>query len=165
MAEKSVRSKLTPEDIDALIEQAVFGSEESRPKHRQTIHKTANTNGIFPASIQGLYEAAGKGRYEGITVPAINIRGITYQVARAIFRAALKDRVGAFIFEIARSEMGYTRQDPAEYATCILAAAIREGFSGPVFIQGDHFQVRRRMYHEDPDKEFNEILNNKNKGK
>ena len=52
--------------------------------------------GIFPASIQGLYEAAGKGTFHGITVPAINIRGITYDVARAVFRAAMKDNVGAF---------------------------------------------------------------------
>jgi hypothetical protein len=31
------------------------------------------------------------------------------------------------IFEIARSEMGYTDQRPAEYAANILAAAIAEG--------------------------------------
>jgi fructose/tagatose bisphosphate aldolase len=69
----------------------------------------------------------------------------------------MKDGVGAFIFEIARSEIGYTLQRPGEYATCLLAAAISEGFQGPVFIQGDHFQVRRRMYREDPEAEISEI--------
>jgi fructose/tagatose bisphosphate aldolase len=53
--------------------------------------------------------------------------------------------------------MVYTRQRPGEYTACILASAIREGFKGPVFIQGDHFQVRRRMYREDPEAELNDI--------
>jgi fructose/tagatose bisphosphate aldolase len=145
-------------NIDTLIEQAVFGPDDrTKAEHQQKIRELAGAQGVFPASIQGLYEAAGKGHYSGITVPAINIRGITYHVARAIFRAARKDRVGAFIFEIARSEIGYTAQRPGEYATCILAAAIREGFHGPVFIQGDHFQVRRKMYREDPDAELKDI--------
>lgn len=145
-------------NIDALVEQAVFGaSRQVREKHQRTIREMAPDYGVFPASIQGLYEASGKGLYSGITVPAINIRGITYDVARAVFRAATKDRVGAFIFEIARSEMDYTGQRPGEYAACILAAAVREGFKGPVFIQGDHFQVRRRMYRENPEAELSEI--------
>ncbi len=150
--------KVKKNNIDTLVELAVFGADnQMREEHQRIIREMALTRGIFPASIQSLYEAAGKGLYSGITVPAINIRGITYHVARAVFRAAMKDEVGAFIFEIARSEMGYTLQSPGEYATCILAAAIREGLKGPVFIQGDHFQVRRRMYREDPEAELKEI--------
>jgi fructose/tagatose bisphosphate aldolase len=145
-------------NLDTLLEQAVFGaSEQVKEEHQQKIREMAPDQGAFPASIQGLYEAAGKGLYSGITVPAINIRGITYDVARAVFRAAIKDGVGAFIFEIARSEIGYTRQSPGEYVACILAAAVREGFKGPIFIQGDHFQVRRAMYRADPEAELSEI--------
>jgi len=145
-------------NIDTLIELAVFGADrQMREEHYRVIREMARSGGIYPASIQGLYEASGKGLYQGITVPAINIRGITYHVARAVFRAAEKDAVGAFIFEIARSEMGYTVQSPGEYASCILAAAIREGFKGPVFIQGDHFQVRRKMYRENTESELNDI--------
>ena len=145
-------------NIDTLIEMAVFGADpQMREEHYRVIREMARSRGIYPASIQGLYEAAGKGLYQGITVPAINIRGITYHVARAVFRAALKDGVGAFSFELARSEMGYTMQSPGEYTACILAAAIREGFRGPVFIQGDHFQVRRKMYRENPEGELNDI--------
>ena len=144
--------------IDAVIRQAVFVADErAREDSRRDIRKMAAERGIFPASIQGLYDAAGSGRYSHVTVPAINIRGITYDIARSVFRAARRERCGAFIFEIARSEMGYTRQTPDEYAVCLLAAAAREGFSGPVFIQGDHFQVRRKMYREDPDGELNDI--------
>ena len=145
-------------DIDALVRQAVFSTDASQKKElSQKIRRTALDNGIYLASIQSLYEAAGKGLFSNITVPAINIRMITYDVARAVFRAALKDDVGALIFEIARSEIGYTSQRPAEYVACVLAAAIKEGFRGPVFIQGDHFQVNRAKYQDNPDAELNTI--------
>jgi fructose/tagatose bisphosphate aldolase len=145
-------------NIDTLIEQAVFGADPRiKVEHQRIIREMALGLGIFPASIHNLYQSAGKGLYRGVTVPAINIRGITYHIARAVFRAAAKDGVGAFIFEIARSEIGYTAQTPGEYATCILAAAVREGFKGPVFIQGDHFQVRRAMYRQNPEGELNDI--------
>jgi fructose/tagatose bisphosphate aldolase len=104
-----------------------------------------------------LYEAAGRGAYSKKTVPAINIRGITYDVARAVFKAAIKGSVGAFIFEIARSEIGYTNQRPAEYAACVLAAAMREGFAGPVFLQGDHYQVNQAKYSAEPVRELDAI--------
>ncbi|MDD5038602.1 MAG: class II fructose-bisphosphate aldolase [Dehalococcoidales bacterium] len=152
--EQPVSGKITPERIDTLVRDAVFATDNQvREGCRRQILEMALAQGIFPASIQGLYEARGKGLYEGITVPAINIRGITYEVARAVFRAALANRVGAFIFEIARSEIGYTAQRPAEFAACVLAAGIREGFHGPIFLQGDHFQVSRTKYNTDPEGE------------
>jgi len=148
----------TPNEIDSLVEEAVFASDnQAKEKSQRTIRELALARGIYPASMQGLYEAAGRGLYSGITVPAINIRGITYHVARSVFRAALKDRVGAFIFEIARSEVGYTGQRPGEYAACVLAAAVKEGFKGPVFIQGDHFQVNAGKYASEQEKELNAI--------
>jgi fructose/tagatose bisphosphate aldolase len=145
-------------NIDSLINQAVFGADgAAKADAIRQIHKTALDRGIYPASIQDLYEAAGKGQFKGITVPAINIRMITYHVARAVFRAAMKNKAGAFSFEIARSEIGYTKQSPAEYAACVLAAAVKEGFRGPVFIQGDHYQVRRAMYRENATAELDDI--------
>lgn len=145
------------ENIDLLIENAVFGAGDVKKQSRQKIRQMATVQGIVLASIDGLYKAAGEGLYSGITVPAINVRGITYQVARAIFKSALKDQVGAFIFEIARSEMNYTAQKPDEYVVCILAAALREGFKGPIFVQGDHFQVNRQQYLINPDSELKAI--------
>jgi fructose/tagatose bisphosphate aldolase len=144
--------------IDGLVKDAVLGADgRTKEESRRNIGETASKSGIFPASIQSFYEARGRGLHAGVTVPAINIRGITYHVARAVFRAALENKVGVFIFEIARSEMGYTAQKPAEYAACVLAAAVREGYKGPVFIQGDHFQVNARKYGSDPDGELNSI--------
>jgi fructose/tagatose bisphosphate aldolase len=88
-----------------------------------------------------------------MTVPAMNLRSLTFDLARAIFRSALKINASSFIFEIARSEMGYTDQKPLEYTTVILAAALAEGYKGPVFVQGDHFQVNAKNYKADPKKE------------
>ena len=139
--------------VDGLIEQAVFGDEQAREENRRRIREMAAGQGIYPASIQGLYDAAGAGVYSSKTVPAINIRGLTYEVARSVFRAALRHEVGAFIFEIARSEIGYTKQRPAEYVACILAAAVKEAFQGPVFIQGDHFQMNMKRYTADREQE------------
>ncbi|MFH1752876.1 MAG: class II fructose-bisphosphate aldolase [Candidatus Omnitrophota bacterium] len=110
--------------------------------------------GIYPSSIHGLYAARAKEGFGGFTVPAINLRAMTYDLARAIFRVARKINAGAFIFEIAKSEMGYTDQPAVEYAAICVAAAIREGYKGPVFIQGDHFQMNAKKYKEDPKKEL-----------
>src|SRR4030067_622921 len=121
--------------IDELIFQAVFSQDGEEKK----------------ALLRLIIEAAkdiGKGKHKGFTVPAINIRGLTYDSARAVFRKAKEMSVGAFIFEIARSEIGYTAQRPLEYSAVVLAAAIREGFEGPVFIQGDHFQISGKRYIE-----------------
>jgi fructose/tagatose bisphosphate aldolase len=78
---------------------------------------------------------------------------MTYDFVRTVLQAAHKMDVGQLIFEIARSEIGYTDQQPEEYATAVLAAAIREGHQGPVFIQGDHFQINASNYASDPEKE------------
>jgi len=146
---------ISREEIDGLIQKAVFGADEQeRDKYRKLIMQSAYDMGIIPASIQGLYEACGKGLYKNITVPAINVRGMNYDWSRCIFRAALKQKVGAFIFEIARSEAGYTDQRPAEYTACVLAAAIKEGFKGFVFIQADHTQVSASKFKADPEKEL-----------
>jgi len=121
--------------IKKLVYDTVFATDaQTKDSNILNIRKLAAEHGLYLASIQGLYEAAGKGKYSGKTVPAINIRGLTFQVARAAYQAAIKDKVGALIFEIARSEIGYTSQRPSEYTACVLAAAITEGFSGPVFM-------------------------------
>jgi len=71
-----------------------------------------------------------------------------------IFQTAMKHNTRIMLFEIARSEMSYTWQRPAEYATSVLAGAVKSGYRGPVFIQGDHFQVVARNYAKDPGEEI-----------
>lgn len=146
------------ESIDDLIYRAVFGRDETeRTALFSIIIESAKDIGIIPSAIYNFYKGKGEGRYRGFTVPAINIRGLTYDVARAIFSKAKEMSVGAFIFEIARSEIDYTMQRPLEYSAAILSAAIKEGFEGPVFLQGDHFQVKAKKYADQPDKEIDSL--------
>jgi fructose/tagatose bisphosphate aldolase len=133
--------------VDDLVHTAVFSADAgTRNEARKRIHMLARETGAVSSSILPLYDAIGRGEVRQFTTPAFNIRGLTYDLARALFRAAMRNDAGAFIFEIARSEIGYTEQRPAEYAACVLAAAIKEGFRGPVFIQGDHFQASAKKW-------------------
>ena len=141
-------SRLSNASIDDLVYTAVFsGDGPSKADARRRIHLMARERGAIASSIYPLYMAIGRNEVtRSFTVPAFNIRALTYDTARAVFRAAMRNGVGAFIFEIARSEIGYTEQRPGEYAAAVLAAAIRENFQGPVFIQGDHFQASHKKW-------------------
>jgi fructose-bisphosphate aldolase, class II len=143
-------SVLAGERMDLLVRDAVFGAPEQREFARWLIWELGRAVGVYPASIHELYLARGRGACGGFTVPAMNIRGRSYDTMRSVFRVALARDAGAFIFEIARSEIAYTDQRPAEYTAVALAAALREGFRGPVFLQGDHFQVNAKKYAVDP---------------
>jgi fructose/tagatose bisphosphate aldolase len=144
--------------MEGLVHDAVFGDTDAKAAARWIIWEAAQALGVRPASIHPLYMAMGRGEVPKVfTVPAINLRMIAYDSARAVFRAARKLDVGALIFEIARSEIGYTDQRPSEYVAAVLAAAIKEGFRGPVFIQGDHFQTSGKKYSADPAKEIQAI--------
>jgi fructose/tagatose bisphosphate aldolase len=145
-------------DISGFIKDLIAIEDiETKKRIYKNILGIAYKQGIYPASIHDFYIARGKGGISGFTVPAINLRSMTYDLARAIFRVAKRNNSGAFIFEIAKSEMGYTNQPPPEYASVILAAAIKEVYCGPVFIQADHTQVNVKKFKENPEKEI-EIL-------
>lgn len=139
-------------DMDNIVLDLVLSnSMDEKKKIAKKITGMAYKNGIYPSSINSLYAARGRNEFPGtFTVPAINLRTLTYDLAKAIFRVAKRNNAGAFIFEIAKSEMGYTDQPPVEYTAVCLAAAIKENWKGPVFIQGDHFQVNAKNYKENP---------------
>jgi fructose/tagatose bisphosphate aldolase len=146
------------QSMDGLARIAATGQQPSRASAQWLIRELAVLAGCLPSSIQDLYAARGAGRVRtDFSVPAMNLRALPYAAARAVFRAARAADAGAFIFEIARSEMGYTDQTPAEYSSAILAAALAEGFTGPVFIQGDHFQVSAKKHAQEPEKELDAV--------
>ncbi len=145
---------LAGEATDRLAYSAVFGSREVKAAARWILWTTAQAVGLYPASIHDLYMAAGRGEFNHATTPAINVRGMSYDFARAIIRTAQKKNAKQFIFEIARSEMGYTNQQPAEFALTMIAAGLREGYRGPLFIQGDHQQLNAKKYKQDPEAEL-----------
>ena len=119
--------------------------------------EAAQELGAHSASIQDLYMARARGEVSGFTVPAINIRAQTFDMARTVFEAAEAGGVGAVILELARSEQTYTFQRPIDYATSVLAGAIAAGWHGPVFLQGDHYQFNAKKYTADPETMTEEI--------
>jgi len=147
-SEQTLREKI----IDDLVFTAEFAADQAlKAKARSLIRQLAEALGIRSSSLHHYYLAIGKGEVPTTsTVPAINIRTLTYDTARVLFKLKRELSIGPLIVEIARSEMGYTYQRPDDYAVAVLAAAIKEGYSGPVFLQGDHAQVNARRYTEDP---------------
>jgi fructose/tagatose bisphosphate aldolase len=144
-----------PLDVDIIAMDLMMSDDMARKKVlAKKIFALAYKKGVYPSSIHEFYMARGRGEFGGFTVPAINLRSMTYDLAKAIFRVAKRNNSAAFIFEIAKSEMGYTSQPPIEYSSVILAAAIKEEYTGPVFIQGDHFQLNAKKFQESPDKEM-----------
>jgi fructose/tagatose bisphosphate aldolase len=141
-----------------LVETLMFAkTEETKEVAHHFIRTLSEKRGIFTASIQDLYDAMGRGEVRGFTVPAINVRGMVFEFAKAILRTAKKHNSRAFIFELAKSEMGYTEQKATEFAGLILAAAVAEGWKGPIFIQGDHFQFSEKKFKENPQAELDGI--------
>ncbi len=137
---------------------AAFATDEATISAVQwLIWEASQALGARSASIQGLYDARARGDVSGFTVPAINLRAQTFDMARTVFEAAAAAEVGAVILELARSEQTYTFQRPVDYATSVLAGAIAAGWHGPVFIQGDHYQFNAKKYAADPESMTEEI--------
>ena len=137
--------------IEELVYTSVFNSsEDEKNKSRLEIRKLAEQNGILPASIHDIYMRYGKGELKGFTVPAFNVRNLTFDFSRLLFRLMKEKKVGYAIFEIARGEVGYTGQTHDEFTTTVLTAAIAEEWVGPVYIQADHTQFSAEKYKQDP---------------
>ena len=129
--------------MDDLVWLAVFGNDTEKNEARYVIWNSAQLTNNVPSSIHDFYVAKATGEVPlDITTPAINLRGMAYDMAQVIFKVAKRNNIGAFVFELARSEMGYTDQSPAEYSAVLLAAAIKSNWDRPLFIQGDHFQTK-----------------------
>jgi fructose/tagatose bisphosphate aldolase len=121
------------------------------------VWEAAQAFGARSASIHDLYMARGHGEVSGFTVPAINIRAQTFDMARVAFETAIKLDAAAVILELARSEQTYTFQRPIDYSTAVLAGAIAAGWRGPVFLQGDHYQFNAKKYATDAEAMTEEI--------
>jgi len=137
--------------IEELVYTSVFNSSETeKNKARLEIRKLAKLNGVNLASIHDIYMQYGKGELKGFTVPAFNVRNLTFDFSRLLFKLMKEKKVAHAIFEIARGEVGYTGQTHDEYTTTVLAAAVAEGWLGPVYIQADHTQFSAEKYKGDP---------------
>jgi hypothetical protein len=151
-------TRIPPEILDRWARAAALAEPTTRGGAIWAIREAARAIGLMPASIHELYMARGRGAWGRRTVPALNLRGWTYQTCRAAFRAAGKLGASLLIFEQAPTEMIFADQRPAEYAATVLAAAMREGHRGPIFLQGDHVQVNAAAYSTGLEKEMQRLI-------
>lgn len=140
-------------ETKSLIKKFIF---EKDLEVTRKIKEMAEKNGIWFDSTQKLYEAMAQEKITGFSVPAVNIRTLTFDTAKAAFHIMKEKNVGVCIFEIARSESKYTDQPISEYATIIMAAALEENYSGPIFVQNDHCQIKADKFFN-PEKKNEEI--------
>ncbi|MEZ5859643.1 MAG: class II fructose-bisphosphate aldolase [Geminicoccaceae bacterium] len=145
----SQSTRPSDEMIDRWAKAALLAEPEIRAIAIWAIGEAALRADIVPASVQELYVARAAGKWSNRTVPAMNLRGWTYQTCRAVFQAARELDAQLFIFEQAVSEQVFAAQSPAEYTAGVLAAALREGHEGPVFLQADHDQVNAAAWAKD----------------
>src|SRR5918912_860439 len=111
-----------------------------------------------PATLFGDDVRVDNGRVTVANEQALRSERMDALVREAVFgQGQARDHARWLIFEIARSEIAYTEQRPAEYVAVMLAAALREGFRGPLFIQGDHFQVNAKKFAADPGPEVDAV--------
>jgi len=137
---------------------AAFATDDATAEAaRWLVWEASQALGARSASIQELYMARSRGEVSGFSVPAMNLRAQTFDMARTIYETAQKQDVGALIVEIARSEQTYTFQRPMDFATSVYAGAIAAGWTGPVFVQGDHYQFNAKKYATDPEAMTEEI--------
>jgi len=152
------QDRLRGDGVRDLAWTAAFTEDAATAEAAQWIvWEASQALGARSASIHELYMARARGEISGFTVPAINLRAQTFDMARTVFETAAAADVGAVILELARSEQTYTFQRPIDYATAVLAGAIAAGWQGPVFIQGDHYQFNAKKYVADPEAMTEEI--------
>ncbi|HLX35208.1 MAG TPA: class II fructose-bisphosphate aldolase [Candidatus Limnocylindrales bacterium] len=151
-------ARLRADGIRDLAWTAAFTTDPATAEAAQwLVWECAQALGARSASMQDLYMARARGEVHGFTVPAINIRAQTFDMARTVFETAQTEDVGAVILELARSEQTYTFQRPIDYSTAVLAGAIAAHWEGPVFLQGDHYQFNAKKYAADPEATTEEI--------
>ena len=149
----------SPDLIDRLARTAAFGERCRHQGHGPMGAAAARRGRGYPLRLHSRpLHGDGTRRSRWVYRPSHQRAsdGLRYRPGRDSSREALD--AGAFILEIARSEIGYTEQRPHEYAAVMMAAALREGFRGPLFLQGDHVQVALKKYAQpDRDKELDAL--------
>ncbi len=142
------QTKLKEETVYYLVDEARFGANEDIKKSAQRLLREIGIyTGRKEASIHDFYMARLRGKWNNMTVPAINVRtGPAFDTMKDIFITVEKAKVGMVIFELDASEMRYTGQDADEYTAMVYGAAIATGYKGLLFMQADNYQTSAADY-------------------
>lgn len=120
----------------------------------KAILEYAPRHNIHTHSIHNLYMAFANGELSGFTVPALNVRTLTYDFSQMVHQHMMEKYIGPVIFEIALSEQEYTSQTHLQYASSIVAGAMKAHYTGPIFLLGDHYQLKASVFKQDKESEL-----------
>lgn len=152
------RELIQQDVVDKVVYTTVFSTDDAlKAKTRRIIYHLAKDLGIYSASIQPFYKAFAQGSIKNVTVPAISMKTLTYDLCRCVFRVAKTQNAAAFTFELSYGESQYTKQTPEEFVAVILGAAIKEKYTGPIFIQGGPCTFDPIAYKKDRSKELTRV--------
>ncbi len=96
-------------------------------------------------------------RRDTFTVPAMNLRALPYHAARAVFRAAREGRGQGDHLRDGPLRDGLHRSAPGGVRRVHPGSRRRRRLPGPVFIQGDHFQISAKKYASKPAEEVKAV--------
>ena len=138
---------------------AAFSDDEATTSAAQwLVWEASQELGAHSASIQELYMARGRGEVGGFTVPAINLRAQTFDMARTIFETADERSTSARSSSRSPAASRPTRSSgPIDFVDERPRRGIAAGWRGPVFLQGDHYQFNAKKYAADPEAMTEEI--------
>ncbi|MDP3790847.1 MAG: transaldolase family protein [Candidatus Omnitrophota bacterium] len=151
-------AKFHSQTVDYLAFESAFSENpDVKAAAQRILREAAISFNLKLASINDFYAAKKDGKWGKITVPAVNGRTDVYHQYQQLFRAAKDKNVGVLLLELARSEMRYSAQDMAEFTAVSIAAAIKQGYEGLIFAQGDHYQVNKEKYDKGGDEREKEL--------
>lgn len=120
-----------PGAIDAFARNAVFNDDPHiRRRLRYALREAAAVAGVVSRPLDGLLANLAESRSELGTLLSFRLSGHCYDLARLILRTAVQHEAAGIVLE-----QGWTGQSPWEFSALMLAAAMREGWRGPLHLR------------------------------
>lgn len=150
--------RLRTHTVEPLLYNSLFHpSERARDVCRWILREAAAAEGIHCTSLAGLYAALARGLAPPVTVPLLRACVLPYDVARAVLRAARDHASEALAFAFGPEDASDTGLSVLDYASCVLAAALRERHGGPIFLRFGPLRVRSAAFALDAGAELSRL--------
>jgi hypothetical protein len=120
--------------IDRMALSAIEGTAEVKEFAAWIIWEASQFFGCGAMSLHSLYNAMQNDHVKSLSVPCIELNNISYEEICIAFNIARGLKMGALSFEAVGGVAGTTERRPNEYASQVLAAAVKTGWNMPVFL-------------------------------
>ena len=136
--------------IDYIFDEKIVGNKDQLIAAFLLIYSIAWKLNIFPSSLQKIYKAqASHEIFPQIKILSLDVTEDSFENLRILFNSMNKEETKLLSFSINPKQMDQTWFFP--YITKILAAAIMEDYSGPIFLQTDNIYFDPLSFENDRD--------------